>query len=443
MATETPATPASAGAGAGLKVSRDIVERAVTALLKWKDAQSKDQAPQLLPDDEFVYLNITLKKIPPKARVNPFRIALPHALHDQASSECCLIIDDRSNSNLTSKDAKKVIKSQDISVSKVLKLSKLKTDYKAFEAKRKLCDSYDVFLVDKRIVHFLPKLLGKHFFKKRKLPLPVDLTKKNWKDQIERACGSGLFFLRTGTCSVMKVGKRAMESGEIVENVVEAINGVVEYVPKKWGGVRSLHLRLCGSVALPLYQGLPDMKLKIMGAKDVERGTESKELSDDFPEAKDSGKTEKVGRKKRKGRLHEVRYMDVEMGGIELSSEDEDGENETENDENVRKNMDFGIIKGNVEEESDDKENEMSKGNDLVPAKKGKKGKTQKGSDLSGEKGSKKVRKGDNKEDKKQQKKIKSSIKSDDESGKRKNVVGMKLKEGPTKLKSKRTKKSQ
>ncbi|XP_019154025.1 PREDICTED: ribosomal L1 domain-containing protein 1-like [Ipomoea nil] len=435
MAIETPAIPASAGA-ADAKVSRDIVERAVNALLKWKDAQSKEQAPQLLPDDEFVYLNITLKKIPPKARVNPFRIALPHALHDQASSECCLIIDDRSNSNLTSKDAKKVIKSQDISVSKVLKLSKLKTDYKPFEAKRKLCDSYDVFLVDKRIVHFLPKLLGKHFFKKRKLPLPVDLTKKNWKEQIERACGSGLFFLRTGTCSVMKVGKRAMESGEIVDNVVEAINGVVEYVPKKWGGVRSLHLRLSGSVALPLYQGLPDMKLKIMGAKDVERGIGSKESSDDFPEAKDSGKTEEVGRKKRKGRLHEVRYMDVETGGSELSSDNEDGENETE------KNRDFAIVKGNVEEESDEKENEMSKGDDLVPAKKGKKGKTQKGSDLSGEKGSKKVRKGENKEDKKQ-KKIKSSIKSDDESGKRKNVVGMKLKEVPTKLKSKRTKKSQ
>lgn len=424
MASETPiATPASAAAD-GVKVSRNTVERAVSALLKWKDAQSKDQAPQLLPDDEFVYLNVTLKKIPPKARVNPFRIALPHALHDQAS-ECCLIIDDRSNSNLTSKDAKKIIKSQDISISKVLKLSKLKTDYKPFEAKRKLCDSYDVFLVDKRIVHFLPKLLGKHFFKKRKLPLPVDLTKKNWKEQIERACGSGLFFLRTGTCSVMKVGKRAMESGEIVDNVVEAINGVVEYVPKKWGGVRSLHLRLSGSVALPLYQGLPDMKLKIMGAKDVD--------SDDI--AEDTGKTEEVGRKKRKGRLHEVRYMDVEMGGIESSSDDEDAENETEknlanefdSDENLRKNQ------GNVEEESDD---------DLVPAKLGgkkvKKGKTQK-SDLSAEKRSKKVRKGGNKADMKQ-KKIKPSMKSGDESVVKK---GMKLKEGPTKPKSKRNKKSE
>lgn len=287
MATETmEAVPSSAATALGGRVSGETLEKAVSALLKWKESQSKLQAPQLLPQDEFVYLNITLKRIPPKARTNAIRIPLPHTLYDQ-SSELCLIIDDRPGSNLTSEEAKKRLKSQDVTVSKVLKLSKLKTDYKAFEAKRKLMGSYDLFLVDRRIVHFLPRLLGKHFFKKKKLPVPVDLTHKNWKAPIERVCSSGLFHLSTGTSSVMKVGRLSMDSGEIVDNVVEAINGVVDHVDKGWDGLRSLQLRLAGSVALPLYRALPDLKLKIIGAEEAEAELNAKEVTESKGKRKD------------------------------------------------------------------------------------------------------------------------------------------------------------
>ncbi|KAI3828286.1 hypothetical protein L1987_02385 [Smallanthus sonchifolius] len=103
----------------------------------------------------------------------------------------------------------------------------------------------------------------KQFFKK-KLPLGVDLSHKNWKEQIERGCSSGLFFVRTWTC-VIRVAKVSMERDEIVENVRAAIDGVVRFVPKKLAGVRSLHLKFSDSVALPLYQSLPGVKLKIKG----------------------------------------------------------------------------------------------------------------------------------------------------------------------------------
>ncbi|KAF4391555.1 hypothetical protein G4B88_030706 [Cannabis sativa] len=65
------------------------------------------------------------------------------------SAELCLSIDDSSKSGLTKDDAMKKIKAEGIVVSKVIKLLKLKTDYKAFESKRKLCDSYDMFLAHK------------------------------------------------------------------------------------------------------------------------------------------------------------------------------------------------------------------------------------------------------------------------------------------------------
>ncbi|KAK1440364.1 hypothetical protein QVD17_06189 [Tagetes erecta] len=298
-----------------MAISASTATSAVDALLRWKNKQSDSHNPQLLPQDDFIYLILTLKKIPQKggvngARTNPNKISLPHPIVSTTGSELCLIIDDRPNSKLTSEIAKKKIKSDDISVTKVLKLSKLRTDYKPFEAKRKLCDSYDMFFADKRVIHFLPKLLGKQFFRKKKLPLPVDLTHKNWKEQIERGCGSGLLFFSTGTCSVIRVAKVSMERDEIVENVRAAIDGVVEFVPKKLSGVRSLHLKFSDSVALPLYQTVPDIKLKIEGVGEKVGRVEEEVVG-----------SEEVGTKKKKkakkGRIHEV---DIDM------KDDEDGE---------------------------------------------------------------------------------------------------------------------
>lgn len=307
----------SVAAATHSRVRKSAVEAAVTALLKHKAAASANEKPQLLPQDDYFYLNLTLKRLPSNARTNPYRIPLPHPVLDGAGSELCLIVDDRPGTTTPPSDEiKKLIKSQDIPISKVIKISKLKTNYKPFEAKRKLCDSYDLFLVDKRVVHLLPKLLGKEFFKKKKLPLGVDLGKKNLKGQVERALGSALFYIRTGTCCVMKVGRVEMEKDEIVENVVDAISGAVERVPKKWDGVRSLHLKFCDSVALPIYQAMPDVRLKIEGLKERREGGEVSEISDnDASGRKEDGKS---GKKKKKGRIHEVRYMD---DGVDVDSD--------------------------------------------------------------------------------------------------------------------------
>ncbi|XP_015893318.3 uncharacterized protein LOC107427461 [Ziziphus jujuba] len=326
------------------RVSNQMVQKAVNALLKWRNSKAQTKKPQLIDnDDEFVYLILTLKKIPSKDRINAYKIPLPHSLHSQFS-DLCLIVDDRPKSGLTKDDAAKKIKSEDIPISKILKFSKLKSDYRPFEAKRKLCDSYDMFLADKRVIPLLPRLLGKHFFKKRKIPVPVDLKHKNWKEQVEKVRGSALLYLRTGTCCVVRVAKVSMDMEEIIENVVAAINGVVEVVPRKWGNVRSLHLKLLESLALPIYQAVPDLKLKIEGIKEEEEEKEKNVKEEETKSADEDD--EKVGKKKKKGRIHAVRYMDVNVGGDELGSdgdwnageEGDDSENDEINaDEKVEK----------------------------------------------------------------------------------------------------------
>ncbi|XP_021892264.1 ribosomal L1 domain-containing protein 1-like [Carica papaya] len=305
------------------RVSPQTVEKAISALLKWRDSKSKSQNPQLLEQDDFIYLIVTLKKIPQTGRTNPHKILLPHPPIStiEETSEFCLIIDDRSKSRITKDAAVKKIKADNIRISKVLKLSKLKTDYRPFEAKRKLLDSYDVFFADKGVIPLLPRLLGKQFFKKKKIPLPVDLKQKNWKEQIEKACASCLLYLRTGTCSVVKVGKVSMGVKEVMENVTAAIDGIGEIVPSKWGDIRSFHLKLFESLALPIYQTVPDLRLKI-------EASSSKDDDDD-----DDKMDESISSKlKKKGRIHEVRYMD--SGIPQVLSEDEfrDEEEDTEND---------------------------------------------------------------------------------------------------------------
>ncbi|KAL0724691.1 hypothetical protein Bca4012_039290 [Brassica carinata] len=313
------------------RVSPKTVHEAVTSLLKWKTEKSKTEKPQLLEQDEFVYLIVTLKKIPQTNRTKPHRILLPHPLIDteQDSPELCLIIDDRPKSGLTKADAKKKIESENIPITKILKLSKLRTDYKAFEAKRKLCDSYEMFFADRRVIPLLPRLIGKKFFESKKIPAAVDLKHRNWKEQIEKACGSAMFFVRTGTCSVVKVGKLSMEGDEIVENVMTTLNGVVEVLPGNWKYVRSLHLKLSESLALPVYQSVPDLKLKIE-AFEMEKSVVVVKEENKKKKKGESVVVDEVKGKKKKGRLHEVRYMDSnvsevldedEIGDVEVSDE--------------------------------------------------------------------------------------------------------------------------
>ena len=59
------------------------------------------------------------------------------------------------------KAAKLRVKQQKVAgVAKVIGVSKLKGKYEPFEAKRQLCNSYDLFIADDRVVPSLPKLIG-------------------------------------------------------------------------------------------------------------------------------------------------------------------------------------------------------------------------------------------------------------------------------------------
>ncbi|KAL3824266.1 hypothetical protein ACJIZ3_020295 [Penstemon smallii] len=258
------------------RISEEAVRKAVNALLKWKtklqpqshhqyeeDGEAKAEAEAEAESDDSIYLSLTLKKAPPQQlTLTPHRIPLRHSLLPKTHSQLnfCLIVDGK---KIKSEAAHKILKNQNFPFTlKVMKLSKIKSDYKSFETKKKLHDSFDLFFAAKGVVPFLPMVLGKVFYsKKRKVPVTVDLKAdgSNWKEEIERASNSSLLFLSSGTCSAVRVGKWGVTEGqEIVENVFEAIDGVLDIpIPKKWGGVRCFHLKFSDSLALPIYEHQP------------------------------------------------------------------------------------------------------------------------------------------------------------------------------------------
>ncbi|KAG0581098.1 hypothetical protein KC19_4G224700 [Ceratodon purpureus] len=258
-----------AGGGSGRKggrVDAVLVGKAVDALLKWSGAQKQQAKAQLLEDDQLVYVVVGMNKVPDKGRTNPCSVTLPHPLYQMdGSREICLIVSDRENGKvkLNKQTAKGRIEKEGLNIAKVIPLSKLKKDYFSFEAKRKLCGSYDIFLADDRILGELPKLLGKAFYKKKKHPIPVNLTRAQWAGQITAALNSTFVYVSGGTCSVVKVARVSQTREEIIANVNAVVEGVAQQIPRKWANIRALFLKTLESVALPLYQSLPEMPLKI------------------------------------------------------------------------------------------------------------------------------------------------------------------------------------
>jgi ribosome biogenesis protein UTP30 len=239
------------------------LQKAVASLLKYIGKQ-KEETKQLIDDDELIYLIIQLKKIPQQKRKDkPERIAVPHALHTVEGADVCLIVKDHKGEGHTSAKQRLQKLEKNGGVAKVLGVSKLKTKYESHEAKRQLCGLYDIFLADERILPSLPKLIGKAFFKKKKQPIPINLRTKDLPQQIRDACESTYLFWSGGSCLSIKVAKSSFSAEDVAENVTAVIKAATEHIPKKWSNVQSVFIKTADSVALPIYQCMPEQPLRI------------------------------------------------------------------------------------------------------------------------------------------------------------------------------------
>lgn len=245
------------------------LSKALSALIDFEQkksekskTESKDGSKKNLLDDEdeesvsaaekkSFYVMFGLKKIPAEVSVKPQLIPVPNSWKSASSAEnvrVCIFTKD------PHEEYKKRIKTLGLpSIVKIMPVSKLRKNFKPFEAKRQLCASYDIFLTDCRIVSLLPKLIGKKFFEAKKIPVVVDLTKEDLKSELETAINSTYLHLTSGPCSSVKIGLGSQGVSALTENGTQIIKQVIKKIPGGWDNIKVLHVKTPDSLALPIY----------------------------------------------------------------------------------------------------------------------------------------------------------------------------------------------
>jgi ribosome biogenesis protein UTP30 len=241
------------------------------------DANSEEDENSTSPP---IYLTLTTKKhIVDQKRLKPSKIPLPHPLNTSASTTICLITADpqRTYKDLVASPAFPTALSSRIT--KVVGIKKIQKKWTQYEAQRKLFAEHDIFLADDRIITQLPKLLGKTFYKTTiKRPIPVSIQEAPEKvdgKKIERAKGAGprgaadpkfvaktienaihstLVHLSPSTQTLIRVGYANWSAEKLAENIEAAVEVLIEkFVPKKWRGVRALHVKGSETASMPIW----------------------------------------------------------------------------------------------------------------------------------------------------------------------------------------------
>ncbi|EIM86129.1 ribosomal protein L1 [Stereum hirsutum FP-91666 SS1] len=172
--------------------------------------------------EDNVWLQVAVKTLYPEKKLKPHKIPLAHPLVDPRTTSVCLITKD------PQREYKDLLAAQNINfISRVVGLEKLKGKFKPFEARRMLLNENGLFLADERVIPLLPKLLGKNFFNAKKQPIPVCLTRKDLKGELERAITATYMHQNQGSCTSVKIGTISQSPSQLLQNLQTALPHIV------------------------------------------------------------------------------------------------------------------------------------------------------------------------------------------------------------------------
>lgn len=215
------------------------IDKALAALKALASQTAKENAHSLLEKhaDDY-WLVVATIALPTKLRVKPQRIPLAHSIYD--NPDICVFSKDPQEKYQVHKT--------------VIGVDALRKNYKTYEQKRQLCASFDLFLADEAILPLLPKLLGKVFFDKKKLPRPISF-KKDPKIELANVLQSTWLNMNKGVCTAIRVGTTRLTPAQNKENVEVAMEAVVNKLGG-WDKIQSINLKTSSSMALPIYNSV-------------------------------------------------------------------------------------------------------------------------------------------------------------------------------------------
>ncbi|KOC65137.1 Ribosomal L1 domain-containing protein [Habropoda laboriosa] len=246
-------------------ISREHILQCINAIFHLTEEQLSKNA---LFDDESqpMFMQVTCIKVP-KTPQRCMRILLPYSLVS-TKDEVALFVCDLQRGRR--KDYEPTIEHYEnllhkhgcTRVKSIIPLNQVKTEYDQYELKRKLVGSYDYFLVDGKIAGHLSHLLGRDFYKKRKLPTSVKMHSKNLKSEVEYALRHTVMQVHSfGDTHVVQIGHTSMKKKEILENILATCNYLSKHYPGGWANIRSVRIKTTTSVALPIYTTLKNKSL--------------------------------------------------------------------------------------------------------------------------------------------------------------------------------------
>jgi len=229
------------------------VDKAVEALMKHCRAQ---ESSSMTDTDSKVFVQVSFKNVPNKTK-HPLRLTLKHAMYSHDPSICLITKDPQ-------RYFKDLVKTHGIKVGRVIGVGKFKKKFKEREAKRILCESHDVFLVDERVIPIMPRWFGKYFYKKGKAPVKVDLTKKDLKSEIESATKSYMMSnLGNGNSISIPCGRVSFDNEQLSDNIHSALKELSSQVRPGWKNIKAVYIKSDASVSLPIYTSISTAAFKI------------------------------------------------------------------------------------------------------------------------------------------------------------------------------------
>ncbi|GAB6020460.1 Ribosomal L1 domain-containing protein 1 [Chamberlinius hualienensis] len=242
----------------------ESVEQALKALeaIENSKQQISEKKPLLTTDeDDKIFLTIELMKIPfvKYGYTKVYKLPLIHSVFGSSTS-VCLFVKDLSPKRKTEHDLAKMhyedlLRKNDVNrISQIIPLHELITEYKPYEAKRKLCHSHDLFLTEQAVASFLPSFIGNEFWKSKKLPVAVNLKAQDLSKEFEKIFQQTYFhFTGRGSVSSFHVANACHSPEQVIENVTSALNELVKVLPGGLNNIRTIRIKKSTSMAIPIY----------------------------------------------------------------------------------------------------------------------------------------------------------------------------------------------
>ncbi|KAI9478665.1 MAG: 50S ribosomal protein L1 [Benjaminiella poitrasii] len=232
------------------KLDLKQAKKAISALYKYKE--NNDSSNNLLDSDEEngIYVQVSTHKVMNKAQVKRKRVPLPHRPYPEDIEICYFTKDDE-------KVVEEKVKSGNVTmIKKVISTRTLGTVYKAYEARRKLLASYDLFMVDDRVSHIILNLLGTKFVQRNKAPIAIKGS-GSLKQQVEKALNATYVKLNNGVLTRVLIGNFGMSEKEVLKNYEAAVPEIVKIAAHEWGQVQMICIQALKSPLLPIYTAFP------------------------------------------------------------------------------------------------------------------------------------------------------------------------------------------